>query len=135
MFFILQLRLVQSARNPDAELALAMFARHQYRRQPCVSLWEPKSFVLGAIESVHKHDVRLMCGLFDIPRRQFAFFCRSCGANYPRPIAVCFRVGPWLDQALQIDERVVNPNYVVPIGPCDLRTATYIYTEPPELPR
>ena len=76
-----------------------------------------------------------MCGFFDIPPQQFASFCRSCGANYQRPIDVCFRAGPWLDQALHIGERVVHPNYVAPIGPCDLRTATYRDTEPPELPR
>ena len=134
LFFILQLRLVQSAKNPGAELAFAVFARHQYRRQPWDAPWSPRSFVLSAVESVHNHNVRLMRGVFDIPRLQFAAFCRSCGASYQRPFAVSFRAGPWLDPALHLGEWVVHPNYVVPIGPCDLRTATYIDTEPPELP-
>ena len=134
-FFILQLRLVQSTRNPDAELALAVFARHQYRSQPWNVPWSPRSFVLSAVESVHKHNVRLMCGVSDIPRFQFAAFCRSCGASYQRPIAVSFQAWPWLDPAIHLGECVVHPNYVVPIGPCDLRTATCRDAEPPQLSR
>ncbi len=124
-FFIVQVRLVQSIRNPGATLAFAVCARHLSAQAAAGSRGIPHDFVDRAVQLIHRCDVRLLCGLFDFPTEQFEILCRSCGANCAGPVVVWFQAGPWFAKGLSPRTLIAHPNYVVPIGACDLRTATY----------
>lgn len=128
---ILLFRLKVSKTNPDAVLPFAVVSRHAATEplQPKITrteqtAWE-ESFIEDCLVAIHAWDVRFLCGLFDIPPEQFQAFCRSCGASYKSPLAVLFRAGPALFGGIKEGTRVVHPNYIVPIGPCDVRIADY----------
>ncbi len=121
---MVQLRLVHGIRNPGAILAFAVFARHMSAQGEASSRWIPHDFVHRAVQMIHRYDVRLLCGLFDVPTEQFESLCRSCGASCEGPLAIGFQAVPSFAKHLDSRSLIAHPNYVVPIGPCDVRTAT-----------
>ena len=128
---ILRFRLKGSDMNPAAVIRFAVVSRHavterlqQKITQSEQTAWHP-SFFKDAVASIHKNDVRFLCGLFDIPPEQLAALGRSCGASCTCPVGVVFRAGPALFGGIVEGTRVMHPNYVLPIGPCDVRIADY----------
>ena len=145
---ILRFRLQLSERNPAAVLGFAVMTRHAVPDPPQPKItqaeqthWE-ESFVREAVATIHSQSVRFLCGLFDVAPEQFSDLCRSCGASYKCPIGVPFRAWPALFGGVKSGTRVMHPNYMVPIGPSDVRIADYQFDsagkptdeEPPWLP-
>ncbi|CAK0907534.1 unnamed protein product, partial [Prorocentrum cordatum] len=87
-----------------------------------------------ALTAIHDKDVRFVLGLFDIPNAVAAEFFRDCGAPNTQPIAVFHQAGIHFQRVAE-HQLVTHQNWVVPLGECEVRVATYQERVAPPLPR